>query len=86
MMDNLEKNIQKFLGQDIEITQKGFVESKYCLKGIKYFIQEDILNIVEEQEENYFKINVNQIYKIDVTEKSIKIYIDNDLKITIKRI
>lgn len=84
MINSLEKSIKNFIGQDVEIIQRGFVESKYNIQKVTYFIEEDILNIMDEKNENYLKINVNQIYKVDNDEKSIEIYVDNDLRITIR--
>lgn len=86
MINNLERNIKNFIGQDVEIIQNGFVENKYNLLGMKYFIEEDILNIIDEKNENYLKININQIYKVENNENSIKISMDNDLFIMISRI
>lgn len=86
MINNLERNIKNFIGQDVEIIQNGFVENKYNLLGMKYFIEEDILNIIDEKSENYLKININQIYKVENNENSIKISMDNDLSIMISRI
>ena len=37
-----------------------------------------MLDITDEESKNYLKINLNQIYKKDINEKDIKLYLDND--------
>lgn len=34
--------------------------------------------MTDEDSKNYLKINLNQIYKIKISEKDIKLYLDND--------
>ena len=66
--------------KNVIINQKGFLESKYLINNLKYFIENDILNILDEKEQNYIKINLNQVYKIYNKEKII-FYLDNDTTI-----
>ena len=83
--DNLEKKLNEFIGANAIIMQNGFIECKYSIEKLKYSIENETLAITDEEGTNYLKINLNQIYNIDKNEKEIKIYLDNDLNITIKR-
>lgn len=75
---SLEEKLNEFIGKNVIITQDGFLKNKYSIHKLKYFIEYEILNITDEESENYLKINLNQIYKIEINEKDIKLYLDND--------
>ena len=76
---NLEEKLKEFEGKCVTITQDGFLKNKYSIHKLKYFIEYEILNITDEKSTNYLKINLNQIYKIEISEKDIKLYLDNDI-------
>ena len=80
IIEDLEKNLKNLKQKNVIINQKGFLESKYLINNLKYFIESDILNILDEKEQNYIKINLNQVYKIYNKEKII-FYLDNDTTI-----
>lgn len=82
--DNLEEGLNKFIGRSAIIIQNGFIESEYSIEKLKYCIEYEILTIADEEDTNYIQININQIYKIEKSEKEIKFCLDNDLNITIK--
>ena len=82
--DNLEEGLNKFIGRSAIIIQNGFIESEYSIEKLKYCIEYEILTIADEEDTNYIQININQIYKIEKSEKEIKFFLDNDLNITIK--
>ena len=75
---DIEEKLKEFIGKNIIITQNGFLKNKYSIHKLKYFIEYEILNIIDEESKNYLKINLNQIYKIGINEKGIKLYLDND--------
>lgn len=75
---SLEEKLKEFEGKCVIITQDGFLKNKYSIHNLKYFIEYEILNITDEKSTNYLKINLNQIYKIQISEKDIKLYLDND--------
>ena len=83
--NSLEKRLNEFIGTNAIIMQDGFIESKYWVEKLKYSIEYENLTIADKEGTNYLKINLNQIYNIDKNEKEIKLYLDNDLNITIKR-
>ena len=45
-MQNIEEKIKRFVGNNVIIIQGGFLESKYCIEKLNYFIEDEILNIV----------------------------------------
>ena len=83
--DNLEEKLNEFKGTNAIIMQKGFIEWEYLIEKVKYSIEYETLTIAGKECTNYLKINLNQIYNIDKSEKEIKFYLDNDLNITIKK-
>lgn len=82
--DNLEENLNEFIGTNAIIMQNGFIECEYLIEKVKYSIEYETLTIADKEGTNYLKINFNQIYNIDKSGKEIKFYLDNDLNITIK--
>ena len=76
--NSLEKKLNEFIGKNIIIIQDGFLKNKYSIHKLKYFIEYEILNITDDESQNYLKINLNQIYKMKINEKDIKLYLDND--------
>lgn len=76
--NNLEENLNTFIGKSVTIIQDGFLKSEYSIHKLHYFIEYEILNITDGESKNYLKINLNQIYKIENNENEIKLYLDND--------
>lgn len=87
MMQNyssiLEKNLNKFLGQNVTIIQDGFIQSCFMINNLRFTIEYEILNVFDESSNLYLKINLNQIYKIDFYEKNIKLFLDYDTTIAL---
>ena len=81
--DDLEKILSLFIEKTVIINQFGFIESTYSISKLKYSIEYDILNIIDENSKNYIKINLNQVFKIEDEENKIKLYLDNDTIITL---
>ena len=77
------KKILSFYWKKVIINQFEFIESTYSISKLKYSIEYDILNIIDENSKNYIKINLNQVYKILDEENKIKLYLDNDTIITL---
>lgn len=77
--NNLEEKLNKVIGKNVIIIQDGFLKSKYSIHKLHYFIEYDILDITDEESNNYLNINLNQIYKIENNEKEIKLFLDNDI-------
>ena len=81
--NNLEEKLNEFMGKNVVITQDGFLENRYSIHKLKYFIEYEILNITDDESKNYLKINLNQIYKIEINKNDIKLYLDNDTIISL---
>ena len=73
--NSLEEKLNEFMGNNVIITQDGFLKNKYSIYKLKYFIEYEILNITDEESQNYLKINLNQTYKIEIDEKDIKLFL-----------
>lgn len=80
---NLEEKINIWNGKDIIILQKGFLESKYEIDNLSYKVEYEILEINSQNNKNYIKINLNQIYEIEIKSDEIEIYLDNDIKVNL---
>ena len=76
--NNLEKKLNEFIGKSVTISQDGFLKNSYSIHKLKYFIEYEILNITDDESQNYLKINLNQIYKVEINETDIKLSLDND--------
>ena len=76
--NNLQKNLEKLISKTVTIKQDGFLKSKYSMQKFEFNITFEILNITDENSINYLNINLNQIYKTEINEESITLYLDND--------
>ena len=76
--NNLKKNLEKLISKTVTIKQDGFLKSKYSMQKFEFNITFEILNITDENSTNYLNINLNQIYKTEINEESITLYLDND--------
>lgn len=76
--NNLQKNLEKLISKTVTIKQDGFLKSKYLMQKFEFNITFEILNITDENSTNYLNINLNQIYKTEINEESITLYLDND--------
>ena len=82
MQDNIKENILNELkrkdGKRIIICQTGFISTKFLENCLNYRIEYDTLTIQDEKEGVYLSINLNQVYKYEIKDSKIKIYLDND--------
>ena len=76
--NNLEEKLMRLVGKCVIITQDGFLKNRYLIHKLKYCIEYEMLNITDDESKNYLKINLNQIYKIEINKKDIILYLDND--------
>lgn len=83
VIDNLKQKLSQFIGLPLIVTQNGFLPSRFAIQRMNFEIEYDILNISDDNSPNYIKINLNQIYDVNVLD-SITIFIDNDVIITLK--
>ena len=76
--NNLEEKLDEFIGKNVSITQDGFLKNKYSINKLKFVIEYEILNITDEETQNYLKINLNQICKTEINKQNMTLYLDND--------
>ena len=81
--NSLEKKLNEFIGKNVIIIQDGFLKNNYSINKLKYSIAYEILYIADEENKNYLKINLNQIYKMEINKEYIRLYLDNDTIIII---
>ncbi len=87
MQDKIRENILNELKRKNEkrivICQTGFISTKFLLNCLSYKIEIDTLTIKDEKEGVYLSINLNQVYKYEIKDNKIKIYLDNDTVIIV---
>lgn len=81
--NSLEEKLNEFIGKNVIIIQDGFLKNNYSINKLKYSIAYEILYIADEENKNYLKINLNQIYKMEINKEYIRLYLDNDTIIII---
>ena len=72
------KELINFKEKQVVIHQTGFIDAKFTINCLEYKIEYDTLMIKDDNEEKYIFINLNQIYKYEINNNEIKIYLDND--------
>lgn len=86
-MENNFNSVNNFLinmkGKSLTILQSGFLNCEFNILELKYLVEYEILNILDNKTNNYLKINLNQIYKIENNKSKIILYSDNDTIITL---
>ena len=81
--NDFNEQLNRLVGKNITIIQEGFVESKYEIQRLEYYIKYDILTINDIDNISYLKINLNEVYKMEYKETQIIFYLDNDIIITL---
>lgn len=77
----MEKVLNQIHGKNIKVEQEGFIESSFNIDKAQFSIVEDIFSI--EGESSFIRININQIYNVEMANNSIELSLDNDTKITL---
>ncbi len=83
-MQEIEKILNTWKEKNIIVKQEGFIESKYKIEKLSYKIEYEVLSIFGKEDESYIKINLNQVYQIEKEKNEIKLYLDNDICISLK--
>lgn len=79
--ENILNELKKINPREIIICQTGFINSRFKIDLLKYKVEHDILKLEDTDKEQYITINLNQIYKYEIKDKKIKMYLDNDTAI-----
>lgn len=81
MIVKFEKYLSKMKQKQLRIRQNGFMMNQFFIEKLMYKIQDDILSLRDEDKEVYLSLNLNQIYQVEIGEKQIILFLDNDTEI-----
>lgn len=82
-IQRLKLNLERINHQPVKIEQIGFINSNFTIYKLKYKITYDILLLQCEKENIQVSINLNQVYKSEITNEYIYFFLDNDIEIKI---
>ena len=81
MIVKFEKYLSKMKQKQLRIRQNGFMMNQFFIEKLMYKIQGDILSLRDEDKDVYLSLNLNQIYQVEIGEKQIILFLDNDTEI-----
>lgn len=81
MIVKFERYLSKMKQKQLRIRQNGFMMNQFFIEKLMYKIQDDILSLRDEDKEVYLSLNLNQIYQVEIGEKQIILFLDNDTEI-----
>ena len=61
--NKVENAIKKFEGKSVKVTISGIIESKFCMKKVKYEIEEGIL-VLEDGNDSYLDVDIDDVESI----------------------
>ena len=83
MIVKIEKCLDNLKQKPVIIKQNGFIINQFSIDRLIYKIQNDILNLRDELKETYLSLNLNQVYKLEISENKLNLFLDNDTEIQI---
>ena len=84
LREKILEELKKHEKKQNTIKQTGFISNQFYINSLTYKLEIDTLTIKDEKEEIYVCINLNQVYKVEITDNNIHMYLDNDTQICIK--
>ena len=81
MIVKFEEYLNKKKKKQLRIRQKGFMIDQFFIEKLMYKVQDDILSLRDEDEDVYLSLNLNQVYQVEIGEKQIILFLDNDTEI-----
>ena len=81
MIVKFEEYLKKKKQKQLRIRQKGFMIDQFFIEKLMYKVQDDILSLRDEDEDVYLSLNLNQVYQVEIGEKQIILFLDNDTEI-----
>ena len=81
MIVKFEEYLNKKKQKQLRIRQKGFMIEQFFIEKLMYKVQDDILSLRDEDEQVYLSLNLNQVYQVEIGEKQIILFLDNDTEI-----
>lgn len=81
MIVKFEEYLNKKKQKQLRIRQKGFMIDQFFIEKLMYKVQDDILSLRDEDKDVYLSFNLNQVYQVEIGEKQIILFLDNDTEI-----
>ncbi len=81
MIVKFEEYLNRKKQKQLRIRQKGFMIDQFFIEKLMYKVQDDILSLRDEDEDVYLSLNLNQVYQVEIGEKQIILFLDNDTEI-----
>ena len=81
MIVKFERYLSKKKQKQFRIRQNGFMMNQFFVEKLMYKIQDDILSLKDEDKDVYLSLNLNQVYQVEIGEKQIILFLDNDTEI-----
>ena len=81
MIVKFERYLSKKKQKQLRIRQKGFMIEQFFIEKLMYKVQDDILSLRDEDKDVYLSLNLNQVYQVEIGEKQIILFLDNDTEI-----
>ena len=81
MIVKFEEYLNKKKQKQLRIRQKGFMIDQFFIEKLMYKVQDDILSLRDEDEDVYLSLNLNQVYQVEIGEKQMILFLDNDTEI-----
>ena len=81
MIVKFEEYLNKKKQKQLRIRQKGFMIDQFFIEKLMYKVQDDILSLRDEDEAVHLSLNLNQVYQVEIGEKQIILFLDNDTEI-----
>ncbi len=79
--NNIYKKLMEFNGKKICIEENGCIIARFCINDLTFSKENDLLYLKDRAGENNITLNTNQIYKTEILDNMILIYLDNDINI-----
>ncbi len=81
MIVKFEEYLNKMKQKQLRIRQNGFMMNQFFIEKLMYKIQDDILSLRDKDKDVYLSLNLNQVYQVEIGEKQIILFLDNDTEI-----
>ena len=81
MIVKFEEYLNKMKQKQLRIRQNGFMINQFFIEKLMYKIQDDILSLRDKDKDIYLSLNLNQVYQVEIGEKQIILFLDNDTEI-----
>lgn len=81
--DNIINKLKTLSNKNVIVEFNGFISASFLINGLNYQIQYDTLTVKNIESDIYLRINLNQIYKCEILNDEVKVYLDNDIMLKI---